>query len=94
MLSDFNTRARMVCDCEQAAINLLEHRSKQGHASPRAEAEYHVQGYAGEGKPPRDLVIWCGVSTTKNGGRRHVFRLNGQRMARHRIAQHLGEMGA
>lgn len=94
MLSDFNTRAQMVNDCEQAAINLLEHRAKQGSSSPRAEAEYHVQGYAGEGKPPRDLVIWCGVSTDSRGRRRHTFRLNGQRMARHRIAQHLGEMGA
>jgi hypothetical protein len=94
MLTDFNTRFRMVGDCEQAAINLLEHRAKQGHASSYGEAEYHVQGHAGEGKPPHDIVITCKVITRADGCRHHTFRLNGARIARHKIALRLGELGA
>jgi hypothetical protein len=94
MLSDFNTRFRMVGDCEQSAINLFEHRAKQGHASPYGEAEYHVQGYAGEGKTPHDIVIGCRVSMRRPNNRRvHTFTLQGKRIARHKIALRLGELG-
>jgi hypothetical protein len=95
MLSEFDTRFKMVGDCEQQAINLLEHRAKLGDASPCGEVEYHVKGHAGEGKPPHDIVIGCRVAVRRPNGRRvHTFTLNGQRIARHKIALRLGELGA
>jgi hypothetical protein len=89
MLSDFNTRFQMINDCEQFAIDMLE---RYAHANNVGEAEYHCQGYAGEGKPYTEHVIGCKV--TQNGKiRRHTFTLNGKRIARHKIALRLGELG-
>lgn len=88
MLSDFAVLFRMVNDCEQFAIDMLE-RSGKGYG----EAEYHCQGYAGEGKPYTEHVIACKVIITNKGTRRHTFTLDGKRIARHKIALRLGELG-
>lgn len=88
MLSDFAVRFRMVNDCEQFAIDTLERYPTKNVG----EAEYYCQGYAGEGKPYIEHVIGCKV-TEKNGIRRHTFTLNGKRIARHKIALRLGELG-
>ena len=89
MLSDMNVRIRMVNECEQVAIDMLE---RNPNANGKGEAEYHCQGYAGEGKPYTEHVIGCKVVET-NGRRRHTFTLNGKRIARHQIALRLGELG-
>ena len=88
MLSDMNVRLQMVNDCEQFAIENLERYSNKNVG----EAEYHCQGYAGEGKPYPEHIIGCKV-VENNGKRRHTFTLNGKRIARHKIAMRLGELG-
>jgi hypothetical protein len=39
-------------------------------------------------------VIACKIKVTKNGNRRFTFTLNGKRIACHKIALRLGELGA
>lgn len=87
MLSDFTTRFRMVNECEQIAIDMIE-RSTADYG----EAKVHCQGYSGEGKPYTEHIIGCRI-TEKNGKRRHTFTLDGKRIARHKIALRLGELG-
>jgi hypothetical protein len=38
-------------------------------------------------------VIGCRISVNVKGNRRHTFTLNGVRIARHKIALRLGELG-
>jgi len=93
MLSTFNENFQRVRDVEQFAIDSIERGGERGDGMI-ATAEYHCQGYAGEGKPPHDIVLGCTIKVTKNGNRRHTFTLNGKRIACHKIALRLGELGA
>ena len=93
MLSTFNENFQRIRDVEQFAIDLLDSKLKRD-INPIGEAELHCQGYAGEGNPPHDIVIGCTVKVTKTGNRRHTFTLNGRRIACHKIALRLGELGA
>lgn len=88
MLSTFNENFQRIRDVEQSAIDSIERDGMIG------QAEIHCQGYAGEGNPPHDIVLGCTVKVTKNGNRRHTFTLNGRRIACHKIALRLGELGA
>lgn len=90
MLSTFNENFQRIRDVEQFAIDNLD--SKRD-VNPIGEAEYHCQGYAGEGNPPHDVVIGCRVSVTQKGKLRSNFTLNGRRIACHKITLRLGELG-
>jgi len=92
VLSTFDQNFQKLRDVEQAALELLDSRLKMG-GKPIGEAEYHCQGYAGEGNPPHDVIIGCRVSITDNGKLRWGFKLNGKRIACHKITLRLGELG-
>lgn len=92
MLSTFNQNFQRIKDVEQSALNILDYKLKRD-VDPIGEAEYHCQGYAGEGNPPHDVVITCRVSITQKGKLRSDFRLNGKRIACHKITLRLGELG-
>jgi hypothetical protein len=81
-----------VNDTEQFAIDSLNSGGLHGDGMI-AEAEYHCQGYTGLGNPPSDVVIGCRIVVNVKGSRRFMFTLNGARIARHRIALRLGELG-
>jgi hypothetical protein len=93
MLSTFNENFQRIRDVEQAALDLLDSKLKRD-VDPIGEAEYHCQGYAGEGKSPHDIVIACKIKVNQAGNRRFTFTLNGKRIACHKIALRLGELGA
>lgn len=93
MLSTFETNFQRRRDVEQFAIDVLDSKLKRD-IEPIGEAELHCQGYAGGGNPPHDIVIWCRVTITKRGKLRSDFKLNGRRIAAHKIALRLGELGA
>lgn len=93
MLSTFGTNYQRLRDVEQFAIDSINRGGLHGDGMI-GEAELHCQGYAGEGNPPRDIVIWCRVTITKRGKLRSDFKLNGRRIAAHKIACRLGELGA
>jgi hypothetical protein len=93
MLSTFEENFQRRRDVEQFAINMLDHKAKH-QENPIGEAELHCQGYAGEGKVPHDIIIGCRVTITKGGRLRSDFKLNGKRIAAHKIALRLGELGA
>ncbi len=93
MLSTFDTNFQRIRDVEQFAIDSIERGGLHGDGMI-GQAELHCQGYAGEGIAPRDIVLGCTVKVTKNGNRRHTFTLNGKRIACHKIALRLGELGA
>ena len=92
MLSNFDQNFQKLRDVEQAALELLDSRLKLG-GKPIGEAEYYCQGYAGEGNPPHDVIIGCRVSVTQKGKLRSDFKLNGKRIACHKITLRLGELG-
>jgi hypothetical protein len=92
MLSTFNENFQRRRDVEQFAIDNLDSKLKRD-INPIGEAEYHCQGYAGEGKTPHDVVIGCRVSVTQKGKLRSNFTLNGRRIAAHKITLRLGELG-
>ena len=92
MLSTFDANFQRVRDVEQLAIDSFNRGGLHGD-SMISEAEYHCQGYTGEGKPPADVVIGCRISVNVNYIRRFTFTLNGARIARHKIALRLGELG-
>jgi len=92
MLSTMNELISKVNDVEQFAIDSFNRGGLHG-VSMIAGAEYHCQGYTGEGNPPSDVVIGCRISVNVKGNRRHTFTLNGVRIARHKIALRLGELG-
>jgi hypothetical protein len=92
MLSTFNENFQRIRDVEQLAIDSLNRGGLRGDGMI-ATAEYHCQGYAGEGNLPHDVVIGCTVKVTKNGSRLHTFTLNGRRIACHKITLRLGELG-
>jgi hypothetical protein len=92
MLSTFNQNFQRVRDVEQAALDLLDSKLKRD-VDPIGEAEYHCQGYAGEGNLPHDVIIGCRVSVTQKGKLRYDFKLNGKRIACHKITLRLGELG-
>lgn len=88
MLSTFDANFQRRRDVEQFAIDNWRHNQSRGYG----EAEYHCQGYNGEGIPPSDHVITCRY-TNRNGKERSDFKLNGKRIAAHKIALRLGELG-
>lgn len=55
---------------------------------PYGEAELHCQGYAGEGRFT-DITISCKIAKGRT-----TFKLNGRRIAAHKIAISLGSLGA
>lgn len=93
MLSTFAENFQRRRDVEQFALDSLNRGGLRGDGMI-GEAEYHCQGYAGEGKVPHDIIISCTVKVTKSGGLRSDFKLNGRRIAAHSIALRLGELGA
>lgn len=93
MLSTFETNFQRIRDVEQFAIDSIERGGLHGDGMI-GEAELHCQGYAGEGNPPHDIVICCRVTITQKGKLRSDFKLNGRRIACHKIALRLGELGA
>jgi hypothetical protein len=93
MLSTFNENFQRIRDVEQFAIDSIERGGLHGDGMI-GEAELHCQGYAGEGKVPHDIIISCTVKVTKSGGLRSDFKLNGRRIACHKITLRLGELGA
>ena len=93
MLSTFDQNFQRIRDVEQPALDLLDSKLKRD-INPIGEAELHCQGYAGEGIPPHDVVICCRVTITQKGKLRSDFKLNGRRIACHKIALRLGELGA
>lgn len=84
MYSDFDTRFKMVNDCEQLAIDTLERYS----SNDIGRADYYCSGTNNT-----EHVISCTVKQKYNGNRVHTFTLNGKRIARHKIALRLGELG-
>ncbi len=92
MLSSFDTNFQRIRDVEQFAIDSLNRGGLYGDGTI-AEAEYHCQGYAGEGKIPNDIIIKCTIKMN-NGRMRRTFKLNGRNTAAHKIALRLGELGA
>ena len=92
MLSTFDQNFQRIRDVEQFALNVLDSKLKRD-VDPIGEAEYHCQGYSGEGNPPHDVIIGCRVSVTQNGKLRSDFKLNGKRIACHKITLRLGELG-
>ena len=93
MLSTFETNFQRIRDVEQFALDSLNRGGLRGDGMI-GEAEYHCQGYAGEGKVPNDIIISCTVKVIKSGGLRYDFKLNGRRIACHKITLRLGELGA
>lgn len=91
MLSTFDQNFQRIKDVEQFAIDSINRGGLHGDGMI-GEAEYHCQGYAGEGNP-HDVVICCRIKVTKAGSRRLTFTLNGRRIARHKITLRLGELG-
>lgn len=92
MLSTMNELISKVNDTEQFAIDSLNRGGLRGDGMI-AEAEYHCQGYTGEGNAPASVVIGCRIKVNQAGNRRFTFTLNGGRIARHKIALRLGELG-
>lgn len=92
MLSTFDANFQRVRDVEQFAIDSIERGGIHGDGMI-GEAEYHCQGYTGEGNPPADVVIGCRIKVNVAGNRRFTFTLNGGRIACHKIAHRLGELG-
>ena len=92
MLSTMNELISKVNDTEQFAIDSINRGGLHGDGII-GEAEYHCQGYTGEGNPPADVVIGCRIKVNVNGNRRFTFTLNGARIARHKISLRLGELG-
>ena len=93
MLSTFDANFQRVRDVEQFAIDSINRGGLHGDGMI-GEAEYHCQGYTGEGNPaPADVVIGCHIKVNQAGNRRFTFTLNGGRIARHKIALRLGELG-
>ena len=92
MLSTFNENFQRVRDVEQFAIDSINHGGFHGDGMIGG-AEYHCQGYAGEGNSPHDVILGCTVKVTKSGNRRHTFTLNGKAIACHKITLRLGELG-
>ena len=92
MLSTFATNFQRIRDVEQFALNVLDSKLKRD-VDHIGEAEYHCQGYSGEGNPPHDVIIACRVSVTQKGKIRSDFKLNGKRIACHKITLRLGELG-
>ena len=92
MLSTMNELISKVNDVEQFAIDSLKRGGLHGDGMI-AKAEYHCQGYTGHGNPPSDVVIGCRIVVNVKGNRRFTFTLNGGRIARHKIALRLGELG-
>jgi hypothetical protein len=93
MLSTFDANFQRVRDVEQFAIDSIERGGLHGDGMI-GEAEYHCQGYAGEGNPPHDVVIGCRIKVNSfTGKRRFTFTLNGRRIACHKIALSLGNLG-
>jgi hypothetical protein len=92
MLSTFDVNFQRIRDVEQFAIDSLDRGGLHGDGMI-GEAEYHCQGYAGEGNPPHDVVLGCKIKVTKTGSCRFTFTLNGRRIAAHKIALRLGELG-
>jgi hypothetical protein len=93
MLSTFDTNFQRIRDVEQFAIDSIDRGGLYGDGMI-GEAEYHCQGYAGEGNPPHDIVIACKIKVNQAGNRRFTFTLNGKRIACHKITSRLGELGA
>jgi hypothetical protein len=93
MLSTFNVNFQRRRDVEQFALDSMNRGGLKGDYKV-GEAELHCQGYAGEGKIPHDIVIGCRVKVIKSGSIRSDFTLNGKRIAAHKIALRLGELGA
>lgn len=93
MLSTFDQNFQRIRDVEQFALDSLNRGGLRGDGMI-GEAELHCQGYAGEGNPPHDIVISCRVTITQKGKLRSDFKLNGKRIACHKIALRLGELGA
>jgi len=91
MLSTFDANFQRIRDVEQFAIDSINRGGLHGDGMI-GEAEYHCQGYAGEGNPPHDVIIACRIKNV-NGNRRFTFTLNGKRIACHKIALRLGELG-
>ena len=92
MLSTFDANFQRVRDVEQLAIDSIERGGLWGDGMI-GEAEYHCQGYTGEGIPAADVVIGCRIKVNVNGNRRFTFTFNGGQIARHKIALRLGELG-
>jgi hypothetical protein len=92
MLSTFDANFQRVRDVEQFAIDSIERGGLHGDGMI-GEAEYHCQGYTGEGNPPASVVIGCRIKANQAGKRRFTFTLNGGQIARHKIALRLGELG-
>ena len=92
MLSSFDANFQRVRDTEQFAIDSIGRGGLRGDGMI-GEAEYHCQGYTGEGNLPADVVISCRIKANQAGNRRFTFTLNGARIARHKIALRLGELG-
>jgi hypothetical protein len=92
MLSTFDANFQRVRDVEQLAIDSLNRGGLHGDGMI-AEVEYHCRGYTGHGNPPSDVVIGCRIVVNVKGSRRFTFTLNGGRIARHKIALRLGELG-
>lgn len=92
MLSTFDANFQRIRDVEQFAIDSLN-RGGLHSDGMIAEAEYHCQGYTGEGNPPADVVLGCRIKVNHKGSRRFTFTLNGKRIACHKIALRLGELG-
>lgn len=92
MLSTFDTNFQRVRDVEQFAIDSINRGGLHGDGMI-GEAEYHCQGYAGEGIAPHDVMIGCRIKVNQAGKRRFTFTLNGRAIARHKITLRLGEMG-
>lgn len=91
MLSTFDANFQRIRDVEQAAMDSLNRGGMRGDGL-LAQAEYHCQGYQGEGKPPADVVIGCRIKVTGTR-QRFTFTLNGKRIACHKIALQLGSLG-
>lgn len=91
MLSTYSENQQRVNDVRQFAVNMLD--SKLQQLNPIGEAEYHCQAYTGEGNPPADVMISCTVTITPKGRIGSHFKLNGRRIAAHKVALRLGELG-
>jgi len=92
MLSTFDANFQRVRDVEQFAVDSINRGGLRGDGMI-GEAEYHCPGYTGEGNPPADVVIGCQIKVSQAGNCRFTFTLNGVRIARHKIALRLGELG-
>ena len=89
MLSTFDANFQRRKDVEQFAMdNLRMYPDKN-----IGEAEYHCLGYTGENSSPIEHILGCKVKRMQNGKLRSDFTLNGRRIAAHKIALRLGELG-